>query len=176
MALVTENGKAVLILVVMEYTQWDWKVLAPEYPISRLNPCCNGIYSMRIGWFIGANDCLSLNPCCNGIYSMRKSTNYESKTIRGLNPCCNGIYSMSCLFLLCVVRYLVLILVVMEYTQWVCKNVLIVSTKQVVLILVVMEYTQWGFSNSYVAVFDLCLNPCCNGIYSMRAKTYISFV
>ena len=35
----------------------------------------------------------SLNPCCNGIYSMRVESEL-STTIEGLNPCCNGIYSM----------------------------------------------------------------------------------
>ena len=34
-----------------------------------------------------------LNPCCNGIYSMRR--NFVAATVDGcLNPCCNGIYSM----------------------------------------------------------------------------------
>ena len=31
-----------------------------------------------------------------------------------------------------------------------------------------MEYTQWG--NNYFGIGKtLCLNPCCNGIYSMRS-------
>ena len=34
----------------------------------------------------------SLNPCCNGIYSMRKIVELTEK--KRLNPCCNGIYSM----------------------------------------------------------------------------------
>ena len=38
-----------------------------------------------------------------------------------------------------------------------------------------MEYTQWE-SSSESRVDSGGLNPCCNGIYSMRAKTYISFV
>ena len=36
-----------------------------------------------------------------------------------LNPCCNGIYSMSCLIQAKYTCLKVLILVVMEYTQWV---------------------------------------------------------
>ena len=35
-----------------------------------------------------------------------------------LNPCCNGIYSMSMENLMNASVYVVLILVVMEYTQW----------------------------------------------------------
>ena len=37
--------------------------------------------------------------------------------ILGLNPCCNGIYSMRLLLEFFVMKLLVLILVVMEYTQ-----------------------------------------------------------
>ena len=36
-----------------------------------------------------------LNPCCNGIYSMRYSWAAAEARLTGLNPCCNGIYSMS---------------------------------------------------------------------------------
>ena len=60
-----------------------------------------------------------LNPCCNGIYSMSK----EPQSKRGKHIA-------------------VLILVVMEYTQWVMMMMLLQSI--------------------------ICLNPCCNGIYSMR--------
>ena len=103
----------------MEYTQWV-HCSSTRHSVRRLNPCCNGIYSMR--------------------NKVKDSKEYFSEC---LNPCCNGIYSMSGLTL----GYL--------YGMW-------------VLILVVMEYTQWvGFSNSYTATFN-CLNPCCNGIYSMR--------
>ena len=62
----------------------------------------------------------SLNPCCNGIYSMRKQ---KLKSLSSEIP--------------------VLILVVMEYTQWGMNEW---KTKtQKVLILVVMEYTQWEY-------------------------------
>ena len=38
---------------------------------------------------------VSLNPCCNGIYSMRNLLWKFSLFATCLNPCCNGIYSMS---------------------------------------------------------------------------------
>ena len=61
-----------------------------------------------------------------------------------LNPCCNGIYSMRDIESWWWKIYTVLILVVMEYTQWDP----VVHSDELnynVLILVVMEYTQWGF-------------------------------
>ena len=78
----------------MEYTQWVW------------------LHGQK------QKDCTSLNPCCNGIYSMRRLTSSLSKVLP------------------------VLILVVMEYTQWDGTENQTQTTK-VVLILVVMEYTQW---------------------------------
>ena len=61
---------SVLILVVMEYTQWAAQ-RTNFVALSSLNPCCNGIYSMskKKVWMSGKQ---SLNPCCNGIYSMRQ--------------------------------------------------------------------------------------------------------
>ena len=56
----------------------------------------------------------------------------------------------------------------MEYTQWVGAS-LKYNLHLIVLILVVMEYTQWVTST--INLWNtLCLNPCCNGIYSMRIK------
>ena len=54
----------------MEYTQWD-PIKITTIKIIGLNPCCNGIYSMRVkrSSYVWKN--FSLNPCCNGIYSMR---------------------------------------------------------------------------------------------------------
>ena len=81
-----------------------------------LNPCCNGIYSMR------AFNCSqlwkkrSLNPCCNGIYSMSVGITAIIMAFC-LNPCCNGIYSMSNYMTKLKKVNEVLILVVMEYTQ-----------------------------------------------------------
>ena len=39
----------------MEYTQWDKQKMAKYFAHSRLNPCCNGIYSMRVTRKIGAS-------------------------------------------------------------------------------------------------------------------------
>ena len=89
------SGKQkVLILVVMEYTQWVEPINKKKYEWVGLNPCCNGIYSMseekdvnivahnvlilvvmeytqwviiELRWELE----MCLNPCCNGIYSMR---------------------------------------------------------------------------------------------------------
>ena len=64
-----KTGKyIVLILVVMEYTQWVAAIPAISVGIS-LNPCCNGIYSMSVKVHI-SDSLMCLNPCCNGIYSM----------------------------------------------------------------------------------------------------------
>ena len=62
----------------------------------------------------------------------------------------------------------------MEYTQW--GGDISESSPLWVLILVVMEYTQWVMNVNVNIKKSQSLNPCCNGIYSMRAKTYISFV
>ena len=75
----------------MEYTQWDkqnnwlWKKFS-------LNPCCNGIYSMR-----ERNLCLLFSFVL--ILVVMEYTQWESPTLNkivilSLNPCCNGIYSM----------------------------------------------------------------------------------
>ena len=63
----------------------------------------------------------------------------------------------------------VLILVVMEYTQWECDFQCRKMGKKV-LILVVMEYTQWAFSRKVKWKILISLNPCCNGIYSMSLR------
>ena len=61
----------------------------------------------------------SLNPCYNGIYSLRFVVTLSiQKMGQGLNPCYNGIYSLrackgKCYLCKCVY---VLILVMMEYT------------------------------------------------------------
>ena len=31
-----------------------------------------------------------------------------------------------------------------------------------------MEYTQWAGYDNIMELHNKCLNPCCNGIYSMR--------
>ena len=84
----------------MEYTQWEgWRWNFPH------NTLC-------------------LNPCCNGIYSMR-AIQGEIETLEK-----------------------VLILVVMEYTQWAGSTNSYVGI-ELVLILVVMEYTQWVYEKNY---------------------------
>ena len=60
---------SVLILVVMEYTQWVFLDFLSIFSLS-LNPCCNGIYSMSAYSLSETKLNESLNPCCNGIYSM----------------------------------------------------------------------------------------------------------
>ena len=111
-----------------------------------------------------------LNPCCNGIYSMRRLI-AAIPMLAGLNPCCNGIYSMSS-YVSCwsCSSCWVLILVVMEYTQW--AYVSCWSCSSCVLILVVMEYTQWGIIAYIYQIIQKSLNPCCNGIYSMSYRVW----
>ena len=54
----------------MEYTQWV-PITGRDIEKVSLNPCCNGIYSMRTTRQARRANVFSLNPCCNGIYSMR---------------------------------------------------------------------------------------------------------
>ena len=54
----------------------------------------------------------------------------------------------------------------MEYTQWERKISAFLFAPYV-LILVVMEYTQWAPQIKDLGILKKCLNPCCNGIYSM---------
>ena len=117
---------------------------------------------------------IGLNPCCNGIYSMRGEREGKRTSESGLNPCCNGIYSMSLLFSFHQKQNLfVLILVVMEYTQWDLLQQFLLLVL-VVLILVVMEYTQWVLLALFFSSKSRRLNPCCNGIYSMRFHQTLS--
>ena len=60
---------------------------------------------------------IGLNPCCNGIYSMSTKKGFTYRSSVCLNPCCNGIYSMSTKKASIYKNEIVLILVVMEYTQ-----------------------------------------------------------
>ena len=57
----------------------------------------------------------------------------------------------------------------MEYTQWESLSSGI-PDKIIVLILVVMEYTQWGKPFEPRNERWQGLNPCCNGIYSMSVS------
>ena len=50
--------------------------------------------------------CLCLNPCCNGIYSVRHEEVTYGTYQRCLNPCCNGIYSVRAISsILCISDY-----------------------------------------------------------------------
>ena len=70
-------------------------------------------------WYVrmASSSVYRLNPCCNGIWSL---TNFEflfaSSLVKGLNPCCNGIWSLTGVAkLVYSAGVFVLILVVMEY-------------------------------------------------------------
>ena len=149
----------------MEYTQWE-SIFWQSKLCRCLNPCCNGIYSMSCT-LLNFLMFQCLNPCCNGIYSMRRVAVFNDRE-----------------------DLLVLILVVMEYTQWAfqymmlsrlqglnpcCNGIYSMRStqaerwriRQLVLILVVMEYTQWEYPINNNKLWKYGLNPCCNGIYSM---------
>ena len=112
----------------------------------------------------------------------------------GLNPCSNGICSMRRHEGQCLLRLRVLILVLMEYVLWGLQDfwnwnerngVLIlvlmeyvlwvvlaisIAISVAVLILVLMEYVLWGRGPfGRVLKVDPRLNPCSNGICSMRS-------
>ena len=73
---------------------------------------------MRVVVLLEQVEEICLNPCCNGIYSMRLFVGLlHKKMVLSLNPCCNGIYSMSQMLDKLAMGMMVLILVVMEYTQ-----------------------------------------------------------
>ena len=131
----------VLILVVMEYTQWVEK----KEVIEQLLKVLILVVMEYTQWAWSENDnavATSLNPCCNGIYSMSECKRL-CWNLWCLNPCCNGIYSMRLFFVHFINQICVLILVVMEYTQWVSESLSSGIPDINVLILVVMEYTQW---------------------------------
>ncbi len=71
----------VLILVVMEYGLWLIGEVQDLKRAKRLNPCCNGIWSLTEefeNWNISKGS--SLNPCCNGIWSL--TFNFYPSTLR----------------------------------------------------------------------------------------------
>ena len=87
-----------------------------------LNPCCNGIYSMRIETFDQVNYLHVLILVVMEYTQWDNNADLSARRGRCLNPCCNGIYSMSIVAQLRDNDDAVLILVVMEYTQWVCSK------------------------------------------------------
>ena len=115
---VVVNLLKVLILVVLEYTQWVIRLFAAMPMIA------------------------GLNPCCNGIYSMRKRRMLSRVWLRVLILVVMEYTQWDLLRLVAAIPMLVLILVVMEYTQWGCWSCSSCCIYYV-LILVVMEYTQW---------------------------------
>ena len=145
--LLPPSMSTVLILVVMEYTQWEQnKKILKEY--SKVLILVVMEYTQWV--FVDSKGKLraSLNPCCNGIYSMSDEESNNQGGLTCLNPCCNGIYSMRYSGGKFIIFYKVLILVVMEYTQWVVCYVSFRKNLLRVLILVVMEYTQWVLSTN----------------------------
>ena len=90
----SDTLEEVLILVVMEYTQWVHFINNQKLRTTRLNPCCNGIYSMS--YLTQAKyTCLKVLILVVMEYTQWVGHNYV------VNPDAP-----------------VLILVVMEYTQW----------------------------------------------------------
>ena len=88
-------------------------------------------------------------------YTQWVLSNSLLRMVQSLNPCCNGIYSMSRTSIKrSTSRAFVLILVVMEYTQWVIAAIPMLAAG-LVLILVVMEYTQWVFVSLFSIVAQL---------------------
>ena len=88
-----------------------------QFEHSSLNPCFDGICSMRLMEALRNNnaDC-SLNPCFDGICSMRIGE-FAGELFQCLNPCFDGICSMSPEGMYTVHIEAVLILVLMEYAQ-----------------------------------------------------------
>ena len=106
----------------MEYAQWESRFWLSIDGNICLNPCFNGICSMRVYKlrYRYTGDFKGLNPCFNGICSMRVWT----LGVRGN------------------FKWSVLILVLMEYAQWEFQRLPRTGISGV-LILVLMEYAQW---------------------------------
>ena len=86
----------VLILVVMEYTQWGRVHETYCRTGDSLNPCCNGIYSMRLISKGQLGQVVSVLILVVMEYTQWGSIDCQwAKLWKSLNPCCNGIYSMS---------------------------------------------------------------------------------
>ena len=63
-------GKAVLILVLMEYGLWRRRSEFIAAARSGLNPCSNGIWSLTKMFLDLSVSSWRLNPCSNGIWSL----------------------------------------------------------------------------------------------------------
>ena len=175
----------------MEYTQWE-QICHGRKTSLCLNPCCNGIYSMS-----GEADVDALYQCvlilvvmeytqwghtsCSTSWQIRVLILVVMEYTQWAYSSCNRIEFCFWVLILVVMEYTqwavtvllsgaqlnVLILVVMEYTQWGLSS-RIPDKIITVLILVVMEYTQWEETSGREQLLIMSLNPCCNGIYSMR--------
>ena len=129
----------------------DLKTISIMETYIRLNPCCNGRWSMtgEYRWYISQrlSHVLILVVMEDGQWLFYEFV-YDCE-MDSLNPCCNGRWSMtfvrSCYW--CIMW--VLILVVMEDGQWHCRHPRH-QRSAIVLILVVMEDGQWpNFKISY---------------------------
>ena len=118
---------------------------------------------------------MRLNPYCNGRYSLSKANRRLRRMTNRLNPYCNGRYSLRrSSFGWDKSSHRVLILIVMEDTHW---GLFFIETNFYfirVLILIVMEDTHWGHPQGWEGAEELVgLNPYCNGRYSLRYYYYI---
>ena len=140
------RGWWVLILVLMEYALWGKYSYYIERWNEGLNPCFNGICSLRVTLLLSILMVFSLNPCFNGICSLRTKT-------MALKP-------SNVVLILVLMEYAlwaqwmyhalmwsrVLILVLMEYALWDIRNVNHRHICSRVLILVLMEYALWALT------------------------------
>ena len=159
----------VLILVLMEYAHWVTATPTRTQVTSSLNPCSNGICSLRL--VVKQKDrrsSLRLNPCSNGICSLSSGWTSSRRNNCSLNPCSNGICSLRCLRSTSrSLRISVLILVLMEYAHWDCiwriyawhNDGLNPCSNGI------CSLSSWP---ECLGTFHYGLNPCSNGICSLR--------
>ena len=164
------ESEQVLILVLMEYALWaGWQKSACPSDGWGLNPCFNGICSLRRGrqrLYIEDEIVLILVLMEYALWVL--SLTFYIQQEQCLNPCFNGICSLrrrTCYFKWH--RLGVLILVLMEYALWDEKDVYM-GLQHWVLILVLMEYALWAEVRIFREKLKDGLNPCFNGICSLR--------
>ena len=92
----------------------DYK-LKVFYRKERLNPYCNGRWSLTLLYFVTICRLNRLNPYCNGRWSLTMVEPTAGKSFNCLNPYCNGRWSLTLVKFVDKDRYVeVLILIVME--------------------------------------------------------------
>ena len=184
----------VLILVLMEYGLWRERTRLGFCGRTCLNPCSNGIWSLTKGGSIMNNDWTCLNPCSNGIWSLTHCEGTGSYDPVCLNPCSNGIWSLTLSKVHYHFRYIVLILVLMEYGLWLpsqltqqlsggglnpCSNGIWSLTHQSYCPWYRLQYSLnpcsngiWSLTGLAIAIVPVpgSLNPCSNGIWSLTKK------